>query len=183
MTSSAPWWAVPLFTIGGIVVTQAWNTLAERGRRRAERAARWDPERGKTFQAYIESCSALLGTPVWPARPGDAAAPVRPFADAVAKLNHTVSWTADRSVATVANQATDAANDLATAIEDIRAAGPRPAGGTLAEDDLARVLQLRTALTDAVDRFAVAARACLGITGRYAAPWRHPIPQERQRQR
>jgi hypothetical protein len=171
---------VPLFTIGGIVVTQAWNTLAERARRRAERAARWDPERGRTFQATIESCSRLLGTPVWPARPGDAAAPVRPLADAVAGLNHTVSWTADRTVATAANRATNAANDLATAIEDLRAAGPRPAGGALGQDDLARVLRLRAALTEAVDQFAVEARASLGITGPYAAPWRQPLPQERQ---
>lgn len=173
---------MPLFTLGGIVVTQAWNTFAERARRRAERAARWDPERGKAFKAYIDSCTTLLGTPVWPARPGDTATPVRPLADAVAELNHTVSWTADRTVATAANRAASAANDLATTIEDIRAAGPRPPGGTLGADDLASMSHLRTALTDEVDRFAVVARAYLGITGPYAAPWRQPIPQERQQQ-
>ena len=169
MVNPQPWWAVPTFTLAGVLLTQAGNIVADQLRRRAERSARWDKDKATLYRTYQTGCKELLRVPVWPAEPTDPPAPIEPALATVFERNEELSDLAHRDVTVAANAAAAAAHHLARTIEDIRRTTRRGPGGAVDGEAGARLAEARRRLGSAVDSFAVVWRRDLGITAPYTA--------------
>ena len=158
---------MPAFTLAGIVLTQLWNLLADRARRRAERAARLDPDKIKFYREYVHACWALIDLDVWPASRTEPATPTAPAIESIRRTEVDIAFAAPARTTTAARTATAAATALAATIDGIRDTTTRPTGGTLTEPAAGTYAAARRALADAVDEFARIARRDIGVTARY----------------
>jgi hypothetical protein len=168
VSSSAPWWAVPSFTLAGVLLTLGWNTLAERLRRRAERTARWDPDKLRTYREQLRAGQEILQVPVWPDEPSATPVRTRPLLERLFQANEELADLAPREVTLAANAVAAGAEELADVIDDIRTTTRRGHGGAVATDATDRLDAARRTLAEAVDGFATAYRQDLGITAPYA---------------
>lgn len=174
MTSSAPWWAVPSFTLAGVLLTLGWNTYAERLRRRAERTARWDPDKLKTYREQLRAGQEILQIAVWPEEPSATPVRTRPLLERLFQANEELADLAPREVTLAANAVAAGAEKLVEVIDDIRTTTRRGHGGAVATDVTERLDTARQALAVTVDGFAAAYRQDLGITAPYAPGRRRP---------
>jgi hypothetical protein len=168
VTSSTPWWAVPAFTLAGVLLTLLWNTWTDRVRRQEQRATRWDPYKRELYEAYLHACEPLLDLDVWPPERTAAPMPAGPPVEAVERLNARIAFLAPDKVTESANAVASRASRLATAIEDIRKTTVRGPQGAIDSGDRERYNQAHREFTGSIDVFAVAARGDLGINVLYA---------------
>ncbi|MEU1812772.1 hypothetical protein [Micromonospora aurantiaca (nom. illeg.)] len=164
MNATAPWWAAPAFALAGVLLSQMWNLLAARARRRAERATRLDPEKIHYYREFVHACWRLLDLVVWPPSRTEPPAPTSPLTDDIHQLHMDITFSAPTRVTVTAEEVTTAAVALATTIDHIRDTMSRPTGGTLTSPTAEQYATARHHLTETLDIFIRAARRDIGIT-------------------
>ena len=160
-----PWWAVPSFTLAGVLITIGSNLLLDLIRRRAESAKRWDPDKKQHYLDFTDACWRLSDLPVWPAdrtRPPEA---VPPLLETVNRLGVAVDFSGPAPVTSAAAETVSSARRLAAVIDDLREGVARPADPT--ENGPAAYREARENLVTAIEAFIRAARHDLGITTTY----------------
>jgi len=167
--TSQPWWAIPLFTLAGALLTQTINIIADQLKRRSERLTRWDKDKTALYQAYQRDCTRVLRVPVWPTDPTAPPPPAGPLLVTLFDRNEELPGLSHRTVTAAANTAAAAAHELVTTIEDIRRTTRRGPAGAVDDAAGVRLAEARRSLAAAIDAFAVAWRRDLGITAPYTA--------------
>lgn len=150
-------------------MTLGWNTFAEQLRRRADRAARWDPDKRTSYLGYQRAGRELLQLRVWPDEPSGVPAATAPPIDALFDRNEELAYLAPGPVTIAANEVAARADELAGAIAEIRATTGRGTGGAVDPAAVERWDRVRRELALALDRFAEISRRDLAITAPYAA--------------
>jgi hypothetical protein len=161
---------VPAFTLAGVVVAQLLTFVADRARRRADRAVRLDPEKINFYRLYVHACYRLLDLPVWPESRTEPVTPTRPLTEDIRRIDIDIAFSAPAVVTATAYGATTWAVELARAIEEIRESSTRPTGGALTGPDAERHATAHRALTEAIHDFIREARRDVGVTAPYLKP-------------
>jgi hypothetical protein len=131
MNSSGPWWAIPAFTLGGVLLTLLVTVWLDRRKgvreiearlveHDRESAFRWTERKLDLYSRHLTRCHALTEIAVWPGRHGETPADPAAAADAILHSAIELLYLAPQPVSAPANRTVAAAKALANKITEIR---------------------------------------------------------------
>lgn len=164
MNPSGPWWAVPLFTLAGVMIT-----LLVAGRRASR--FRWTEQKREIYAEFLIACKTLREVPVWPKERSADLAEIGPIVTHISDHSVHTALIAPRSVGERITETVDAAKKLATAIDQIRLDSKPGHQGAVDERRRPQLDQAINTFAEAVTRFTKAARADIDVRRSFQPPF------------
>ncbi|MGQ0838085.1 hypothetical protein [Actinokineospora sp.] len=163
MTSSGPWWAIPAFTLGGVLLTLLVTVWLDHRKGKRETAARlvehtresvfrWTERKLDLYGRHLKNCRELRDVEVWPA--ADIGSPV----DAIVGTATEIVFIAPAAVSGPAERTVTAAHALADVVTEIRANSKPGHQGTIDARFRDRFADAEREFAAAVTAFTAAAR-------------------------
>lgn len=169
MNSSGPWWAIPVFTLGGVLLTLLVAVWLDHrnGRREAavrlvehtrESIYRWTERKLDLYSRHLKNCHDLQDLGVWPGGPSQPPTAAGPVIDAIVRSATEIVFIAPAQVSGPAERAVTTARALADLIDEIRGNSKPGHQGRIDERFRARHDDAAREFASAVVEFVSAAR-------------------------
>lgn len=130
MNSSGPWWAIPAFTLGGVLLTLLVTVRLDHRKGRREAAARlaehtresvyrWTERKLDLYSRHLKSCHDLRDLNVWPGGSAQPLTATGSLTDAIARSATEIVFIAPALVSNPAQRTVTTARALTDLIEEI----------------------------------------------------------------
>jgi hypothetical protein len=170
MNSSGPWWAIPAFTLGGVLLTLLVTVWLDHRKGRRETAARlvertresvyrWTERKLDLYSRHLKSCHDLRDLDVWPGSSSQPLTATGSLIDAIARSATEIVFIAPARVSGPAQRAGTTARTLADLIEEIRGSSKPGHQGRIDERFRERHADAARTFACAVVEFVAAARS------------------------